>query len=69
VPMGPPDAILGVTEAFKKDSNPKKINLGVGAYRGDDGKPFILESVKQVGMWNTYSYIVSWPIFICVENC
>lgn len=25
--MGPPDAILGVTEAFKKDSNPKKMNL------------------------------------------
>ena len=46
--MGPPDAILGVTEAFKKDSNPKKINLGVGAYRGDDGKPFILECVKEV---------------------
>lgn len=48
VPMGPPDAILGVTEAYKKDSNPKKINLGVGAYRGDDGKPFILECVKTV---------------------
>ena len=31
--MGPPDAILGVSEAFKRDSNPKKINLGVGAYR------------------------------------
>ena len=30
--MGPPDAILGVTEAFKKDTNPKKINLGVGEY-------------------------------------
>jgi aspartate aminotransferase len=33
--MGPPDAILGVTEAFKRDSNPKKMNLGVGAYRDD----------------------------------
>jgi len=22
--MGPPDAILGVTEAFKRDTNPKK---------------------------------------------
>jgi hypothetical protein len=22
--MGPPDAILGVTEAFKRDNNPKK---------------------------------------------
>lgn len=45
--MGPPDAILGVTEAFKKDSNPKKINLGVGAYRDDQGKPFILPCVQQ----------------------
>jgi aspartate aminotransferase len=33
VPEGPPDAILGITEAYKKDSFPQKINLGVGAYR------------------------------------
>lgn len=46
VPMGPPDAILGVSEAFKKDPNPSKMNLGVGAYRGDDGKPFVLPSVR-----------------------
>jgi len=44
--MGPPDAILGVTEAFKRDTNPKKMNLGVGAYRDDAGKPFVLPSVK-----------------------
>lgn len=44
--MGPPDAILGVTEAFKKDTNPKKISLGVGAYRDDNGKPFVLPSVS-----------------------
>lgn len=43
--MGPPDAILGVTEAFKKDTNPKKINLGVGAYRDDNGKPYVLPSI------------------------
>ena len=48
VEMGPPDAILGVTEAFKKDTNPKKMNLGVGAYRDDQGKPYVLPSVKQV---------------------
>lgn len=46
--MGPPDAILGVTEAYKKDTNSKKINLGVGAYRDDNGKPFILPSVLKV---------------------
>lgn len=47
VEMGPPDAILGVTEAFKRDQNPKKINLGAGAYRDDNGKPFVLPSVRK----------------------
>ncbi|WAR12784.1 AATM-like protein [Mya arenaria] len=70
VAMGPPDAILGVTEAFKKDSNPKKINLGVGAYRGDDGKPFILECVKKAerqmleeNLDHEYAPITGFPAF------
>ncbi|KAA8495555.1 Aspartate aminotransferase, mitochondrial [Porphyridium purpureum] len=46
VPLGPEDAILGVTVAYNHDPNPKKINLGVGAYRDDEGKPFVLESVR-----------------------
>ncbi|XP_014247769.1 aspartate aminotransferase, mitochondrial [Cimex lectularius] len=45
VEMGPPDAILGITEAYKKDTNPNKINVGVGAYRDDNGKPYVLPSV------------------------
>lgn len=48
VPMGPPDAILGITEAFKADTFPQKINLGVGAYRDDAGKPFVLKCVRKV---------------------
>uniref|UniRef100_A0A3Q3X7A6 Aspartate aminotransferase n=1 Tax=Mola mola TaxID=94237 RepID=A0A3Q3X7A6_MOLML len=47
VQMGPPDPILGVSEAFKKDNNPKKMNLGVGAYRDDQGKPFVLSCVRK----------------------
>ncbi|KAI8878166.1 aspartate aminotransferase [Backusella circina FSU 941] len=47
VPQGPPDAILGVTEAYKKDTDPNKMNLGVGAYRDDGGKPYVLSSVKK----------------------
>ncbi|KAK7064178.1 aspartate aminotransferase [Favolaschia claudopus] len=47
VPAGPPDAILGVTEAFKADKDPRKINLGVGAYRDDQGKPYVLDCVKK----------------------
>lgn len=46
--MGPPDPILGVSEAFKRDSNSKKMNLGVGAYRDDQGKPFVLSCVRKV---------------------
>ena len=37
VPMGPPDPIIGVTEAFNRDTNPNKMNVGVGAYRDDSG--------------------------------
>lgn len=40
--------IAGVTEAFKADTDPRKINLGVGAYRDEQGKPYILPSVKKV---------------------
>lgn len=61
--MGPPDAILGVTEAFKRDTNPKKINLGVGAYRDDNGKPYLLPTVLKVSatinlwfLWKTNKF-------------
>jgi aspartate aminotransferase len=38
---------IGVTEAFKANKDPRKINLGVGAYRDEAGKPYILPSVRQ----------------------
>jgi len=47
VPAGPPDPILGVTEAFKRDTDKRKINLGVGAYRDENGKPYVLPSVRE----------------------
>jgi len=47
VEMGPSDPILGLNEEFKADKNPKKINLGVGAYRDDNGKPYILPTVHE----------------------
>jgi len=42
----PPDAILGLTEAWKKDPNPLKINLGVGIYKDDKGQTPVLDAVK-----------------------
>jgi len=46
VEKGPEDPILGVSVAFNKDTDAKKMNLGVGAYRDDNGKPYILPSVR-----------------------
>ncbi len=47
VAMAPPDAILGLTTAFAADKNPKKCNLGVGAYRDDNGKPYVFPVVRK----------------------
>ena len=47
VEMAPRDPILGVTEAFVADSNPRKVNLGVGVYYDDDGKVPVLECVRR----------------------
>ena len=47
VEMAPRDPILGVTEAFMADTNPNKVNLGVGVYCDDNGKVPILECVRQ----------------------
>lgn len=42
----PPDAIFEVTKHFLADSHPDKINVGAGTYRDEDGKPWILPSVR-----------------------
>ncbi len=46
IEQAPADAILGLTDAFKQDSNPKKVNLGVGVYQDEDGKLPLLECVR-----------------------
>jgi aspartate/tyrosine/aromatic aminotransferase len=48
VPLAPPDAILSMTINFKNDKDPKKVNLGVGAYRDNNGKPYVFPIVKKV---------------------
>mmetsp|Transcript_15989 Transcript_15989/g.48018 ORF Transcript_15989/g.48018 Transcript_15989/m.48018 type:complete len:430 (-) Transcript_15989:310-1599(-) len=47
VPQAPTDPILGITEAFQKSQDPNKMNLGVGAYRDDQGKPVVLDVVRE----------------------
>lgn len=45
--MAPKDPILGVTEAFNADQNPRKVNLGVGVYTDDDSKVPVLQCVRR----------------------
>jgi hypothetical protein len=47
VDLAPRDPILGVTEAFNADANPRKVNLGVGVYVDDNGKVPLLDCVKR----------------------
>ncbi|KAF8610196.1 aspartate aminotransferase [Ceratobasidium sp. AG-I] len=47
VPLAPPDSIFQLTAAYKADTFPQKVNLGVGAYRDDDNKPWVLPVVKK----------------------
>jgi len=47
ISAAPPDPILGLTEAFKKDTHADKINLGVGVYQDASGTTPILDCVRQ----------------------
>jgi len=46
IETAPVDPILGTGLAFAADTDPKKINLGVGAYRTEDAKPYVLQVVR-----------------------
>ncbi len=47
LPVAPPDSILGLSEAFSKDSRANKINLTVGVYKDEQGRTPILDTVKK----------------------
>ena len=45
--MAPPDPILGLEEAFRRDPNPAKISLSAGVYKDASGKTPIFRAVKR----------------------
>ena len=47
IETAPPDPILGLEEAFRRDRNPAKINLAAGVYRDESGTTPILRTVKR----------------------
>lgn len=44
--MGAPDAILGIAQAYRACTDPRKVNVCVGAYRDEHGQPWVLPSVR-----------------------
>lgn len=46
IEQAPPDPIIGLTEAFSQDTNPAKVNLGVGVYQDAHGKIPVLRVVR-----------------------
>lgn len=46
--VAPVDPILGTSLAYNADRDPRKINLGIGAYRTEEGKPYVLPIVRAV---------------------
>ena len=49
VPQAPEDPLFGLMAAYRKDTFDKKVDLGIGAYRDNHAKPWVLPVVKKVG--------------------
>ncbi len=48
VPQAPEDPLFGLMAAYRKDTSEKKVDLGIGAYRDNNAKPWVLPVVKKV---------------------
>src|SRR2546430_17535892 len=71
VKTAPRDAILGLTETYVADPNPKKVNLGVGVYYDDQGKVPLLEcgrradeALTAAGIARPYLAMDGFPEFV-----
>eukprot|EP01125_Pyxidicula_operculata_P006962 TRINITY_DN237_c0_g1_i1.p1 TRINITY_DN237_c0_g1~~TRINITY_DN237_c0_g1_i1.p1 ORF type:complete len:408 (-),score=77.81 TRINITY_DN237_c0_g1_i1:79-1302(-) len=47
IPKAPVDPIFGVRNAYLADRFENKVDLGIGAYRTDEGKPWILPCIQE----------------------
>ena len=42
-------AVFALSERCNQDKHPEKVNLTIGAYRDESGKPWVLPVVRKVG--------------------
>lgn len=69
LPLFPPDPLFHLYQAFQKDPNPQKMNLGIGVFVTETGQPYVMPSVQEaVRMCPTdnfnYSPISGNPAFL-----
>lgn len=48
VPQASEDPLFGLVTAYRADTFEKKVDLGIGVYRDDNAKPWVLPVVKRV---------------------
>jgi len=75
ISVAPTDPILGLNDLFKKDTNPKKLNLGIGVCMDDNGNVPIMTAVKkaeahllETQSTKTYVSMLGAPDFIKETN-
>jgi aspartate aminotransferase len=47
VPQAPEDPLFGLMAAYRRDTDSNKVDLGIGAYRDNNAKPWVLPVVKK----------------------
>lgn len=48
VPQAPEDPLFGLMAAYRRDEDSNKVDLGIGAYRDNNAKPWVLPVVRKV---------------------
>lgn len=65
VAAAPEDPLFGLMKAYREDPSEKKVDLGIGAYRDNNAKPWVLPVVKKV----SFNSILSGCLFLFDALC
>lgn len=69
VPQAPEDPLFGLMAAFRRDTDSSKVDLGIGAYRDNNAKPWVLPVVKKVCIHMNISCVPGWISEDPQETC
>lgn len=64
VPQAAEDPLFGLMAAYRADTADKKVDLGIGAYRDNNAKPWVLPVVTKVMQLSYLTVVLS--LCVCV---